>query len=56
MWILKNSKEFLDNFNSNSLASVNSIKTYDFSTIYTNIPHTKLKSRCISIQEREETL
>ena len=45
MWILKNSKELLDNFNSNSLASVNSIKTYDFSTLYTNIPHTKLKSR-----------
>ena len=40
MWILKNSKELLDNFNSNSLASVNSIKTYDFSTLYTNIPHT----------------
>ena len=26
MWILKNSKELLDNFNSNSLASVHSIK------------------------------
>ena len=35
----------LDNFNSNSLASVNSIKIYYFSTLYTNIPHTKLKSR-----------
>ena len=45
MWILKNSKEPLDNFNSNSLASVKRIKTYDFSTLYTNIPHTKLKSR-----------
>ena len=45
MWILKNSKELLDNFNSHSLASVNSIKTYDFSTLYTHIPHTKLKSR-----------
>ena len=45
VWILKNSKELLDNFNSNSLASLNSIKTYDFSTLYTNIPHTKLKSR-----------
>ena len=45
MWILKNSKELLDNFNSHSLASVNSIKTYDFYTLYTNIPHTKLKSR-----------
>ena len=45
MWILKNSKELLYNFNSNSLLSIHSIKTYDFSTIYTNIPHTKLKSR-----------
>ena len=45
MWILKNSKELLDNFNSHSLASVISIKTYDFSTLDTNIPHTKLKSR-----------
>ena len=45
MWILKNSKELLDNFNSNSLSSIHSIKTYDFSTLYTNIPHTKLKSR-----------
>ena len=45
MWILKNSKELLDNFNYNSLSSINSIKTYDFSTLDTNIPHTKLKSR-----------
>ena len=45
MWILKNSKELLINFNSHSLVSVNSIKTYDFSTLYTNILHTKFKSR-----------
>ena len=45
MWILINSKELLDNLNSNSLASVHSIKTYDFSTLYTTIPHSKLKSR-----------
>ena len=45
MWILKNSKELFYNFNSNSLTSVGSIKTYDFSTLYTNIPHSKLKSR-----------
>ena len=45
MWILKNSEELLENLNSNSLASVHSIKTYDFSTLYTTIPHSKLKSR-----------
>ena len=32
MWILKNSKQLLDNLQSNSNTSVNSIKTFDFST------------------------
>ena len=31
MWILKNSKQLLDNLHSNSIASVNSINTFDFS-------------------------
>ena len=44
MWILKNPKELLDNLQSHSLISINSIKTYDFSTLYTTIPHTKLKA------------
>ena len=35
----------MENLNSNSLASVHSINTYDFSTLYTTIPHSKLKSR-----------
>ena len=45
MWILKNSKQLLDNLQSNSITSVNSIKTFDFSTLYTTFPHDKLKSR-----------
>ena len=45
MWILKDSKELLDNLQSHSLNSIHSIKTYDFSTLYTTIPHTKLKAR-----------
>ena len=45
IWILKNSKELLDNLQSHSLTSIHSIKTYDFSTLYTTIPHTKLKAR-----------
>ena len=45
MWMLKNSNELLENLQANSLTSVNGIKTYDFSTIYTTIPHGKLKSR-----------
>ena len=45
MWILKNSKDLLEYIQSRSLSSCNSIKTFDFSTIYTTIPHSKLKDR-----------
>ena len=31
------------------MTSVNSIKTFDFSTLYNTIPHDKLKSRLASI-------
>ena len=49
MWILKNSKELLEHLHSHSLTSVHSIKTFDFSTLYTTIPHDKLKSRLTDI-------
>ena len=45
-WILKNSKDLLEYIHcvqSRSLSSCNSIKTFDFSTLYTTIPHSKLK-------------
>ena len=43
MLILKNSKEFQSpNFN-----HITSIKSFDFSTLYTTIPHQKLKSKLI---------
>ena len=45
MWILKNSKELLEHLKAQSLHSVNSIKSFDFSTLYTTIPHDKLKSK-----------
>ena len=45
MWILKNSKELLENLKAQSLHSVNSIKSFDFSALYTTIPHDKLKSK-----------
>ena len=45
MWILKNSKDLLEYIQSNSLSSCNSIKTFDFSTLYTSIPHSKLKDK-----------
>ena len=37
MWILKNSKDLLEYIQSRSLSSCNSIKTFDFSTLYTTI-------------------
>ena len=49
MWILKNSKQLLHNLQSNSITSVNSIKTFDFSTLYTTFPIDQLKSRLASI-------
>ena len=45
MWILKNSKDLLECLQSKSLDFCNSIKTFDFSTLYTTIPHSKLKER-----------
>jgi len=45
MWILKNSKDLLENFKSRSFAKISSIKTFDFSTLYTTLPHDQLKSR-----------
>jgi len=45
MWILKNSKDLLDNLKPRSFSQVSSIKTYDFSTLYTTLPHDKLKPR-----------
>ena len=43
MWILKNSKELLEHVKSPSFNHVTSIKYFDFSTLYTTIPHQKLK-------------
>ena len=38
-------KELLENLKAQSLHSVNNIKSFDFSTLYTTIPHDKLKSK-----------
>ena len=39
------SKDLLDNLKSRSFSQVSSIKTLDFSTLYTILPHDKLKTR-----------
>ena len=45
MWILKNSKDILDNLKSRYLSHVSSIKGFHFSTLYTSLPHDNLKTR-----------
>ena len=45
MWIMKISKHLLEYIQSRSLSSCNSINTFDFSTLYTTIPHSKLKDK-----------
>jgi len=52
MWILKNSKDLLDDLNSRSLSKYDSIKTFDFSTLYTTLPHKQLKTRLKEIIHR----
>ena len=49
MWILKNSKELLDHLKYPNFNLITNIKSFDFSTLYTTIPHQKLKSRLASI-------
>jgi hypothetical protein len=48
MWILKNSKELIEKLKSHDFSEIDSIKMYDFSTIYTTIPHNKSKLRLFS--------
>ena len=49
MWILKNSKELLEHLQSLNFNHITSIKSFAFSTLYTTIPHQKLKSRLATI-------
>ena len=49
MWILKNSKELLDHLKSPNFSLITNIKSFNFSTLYTTIPHQKLKSRLATI-------
>ena len=49
MWILKNSKELLGHLKSPNFNLVTSIESFDFSTLFTTIPHQKLKSRLTTI-------
>jgi hypothetical protein len=45
MWILKNSKDLLEYIKLRYISSCNIIKTFEFSTLYTAMPHYMLKDR-----------
>ena len=45
MWILKNSTSLLSSLDQPDVRIATSVKTFDFSTLYTSIPHDLLKSR-----------
>jgi hypothetical protein len=49
MWIYRNSEKnpLLANLKAQNVFQVNGINMYDFSTLYTTIPHYKLKSRLL---------
>ena len=49
MWILKNSTNLLSSLGHLGVRKATSILTFDFSTLYTSIPHDLLKSRKNSI-------
>ena len=45
MWIVDNSVEVLKKISDCNKKPVRNVRTYDFSTLYTSIPHVKLKER-----------
>ena len=48
MWIINNSNDVLDKIDEyNDNKNIKNINTYDFSTLYTNIPHDDLKDKII---------
>jgi hypothetical protein len=49
MWILKNSKELLESLKPPIFSQIYNIKTYEFTTLYTTMPHDKLKTRLFGI-------
>ena len=45
MWIVKNSTSLLSSLDQLDVRTATSVQTYDFSTLYTSIPHNLLRSR-----------
>ena len=49
MWIVKNSTNLLSSLDQLDVRTATSVQTYDFSTLYTSIPHNLLKSRITAL-------
>ena len=49
MWIVKNSTSLLSSLDQLDLSTATSVQTYEFSTLYTSIPHNLLKSRITAL-------
>ena len=49
MWILKNSTSLLSSLDRRDVRTATSVQTFDFSTLYTSIPHDLLKSRISNV-------
>ena len=51
LWSIKNSSEILDELKASDF-NATSLSTYDFSTLYTTLPHTLIKYILIDVIER----
>ena len=49
MWIAKTSTSLLSSLDQLDVRTATSVQTYDFSTLYTSIPHNLLKSRILHL-------
>ena len=56
MWILKNSTDLLSSLGHLGVHKATSIQTFDFSTLYTSIPHDLLKSHINNIINTKKEL
>ena len=50
-WFIKNSGEILDTLKARDF-NATSLSTYDFSTLYTTLPHNLIKDKLIDLIER----
>ena len=53
MWVINNSNDVLDKIDEyNDTKNIKNVNTYDFSTLYTNIPHKDLKDKMLWVIDK----